>query len=306
MTLCSDIGRELSEPLAGTAPVAAWWLVVEQPGPWGAKALTQSHLDPVLGAALDAAAGDHGGRVALVRRPRRHPDTHDPAAHRVWLAGTTPGATFLLGGWLRTVDVLRSLPWAALRSGDERAVLAAAPELRHETEPLLLVCTNGRRDLCCAAKGRQLVAGLRDDVLGRVWETTHLGGHRFAPTAVLLPHGVAYGRLDDKQALLLVESAREGRFLDDGYRGRSTFDRPGQAAEAAVRRLLGDTGLDDLSVPSVSAAADRAWNAVVAHRDGRGWTVAVHAEEQRPPRPESCGKPAVTPIAYVSGVPVPQ
>jgi hypothetical protein len=306
VTLCSDAGRELGEPLAGTAPVAQWWLVVEQPGPWGAKALTESHLDPSLGAALDAAAGEHGGRVALVRRPRRHPDTHYPASHRVWVAGTRPGATFLLGGWLPDVSVLLSLDWAALRDGDPAAVVAGLPDLRPETEPLLLVCTNGRRDLCCAAKGRQLVADLRDDVVGRVWETTHLGGHRFAPTAVLLPHGVVYGRLDDKQALLLVESAREGRFLDDGYRGRSTFSRPGQSAEAAVRRLLGDTGLDDLSVSSVVTSAEGAWDAVVDHRDGRGWTVAVRAEEQQPPRPESCGKPPVNPIAYVASVPVPR
>lgn len=306
MTLCSDAGRELSEPLAGTAPVATWWLVVEQPGPWGAKALTQSHLDPSLGAALDAAAGAHRGRVALVRRPRRHPDTHYPASHRVWLAGTRPGATFLLGGWLPDVSALLSLDWAALRVGDPAAVVAGLPELRPDTEPLLLVCTNGRRDLCCAVKGRQLVADLRDDVAGRVWETTHLGGHRFAPTAVLLPHGVVYGRLDDKTALLLVESARDGRFLDNGYRGRSTFDRPGQSAEAAVRRLLGDTGLDDLAVSSVVTTAERAWDTVVDHRDGRSWTVAVRAEEQHPPRPESCGKAPVTPIAYVASAPVPR
>ncbi|SEE78069.1 sucrase ferredoxin [Jiangella alba] len=302
MTLCSDLGRQLGEPLAGTAPVASWWLVVEQPGPWGAKALTQSHLDPALGAELDAAAGAHGGRVALVRRPRRHPDTHYPAAHRVWLAGTTPGATFLLGGWLPDPSALLSLDFAALGSGAPAGLDGFQPE----AEPLLLVCTNGRRDLCCAVKGRALVAGLRDDVLGRVWETTHLGGHRFAPTAVLLPHGVVYGRLDDKQALLLVESARDGHFVADGYRGRSTFSRPGQAAEATVRRQLGDTGLDDLHVPAVTPVSDAAWHAVVAHRDGRSWTVAVRAEEQQPPRPESCGKAPATPIAYRADVPVPQ
>jgi len=143
-------------------------------------------------------------------------------------------------------------------------------------------------------------------VVGRVWETTHLGGHRFAPTAVLLPHGVVYGRLDDKLALQLVESARDGLFLDEGYRGRSTFDRPGQSAEAAVRRLLGDTGLDDLTVSAVVTTAERAWDAVVDHRDGRSWTVPVRAEDQHPPRPESCGKPPVTPIAYLAGAPAPR
>lgn len=309
MIFCSDAGLELAEPLAGTAPVAAWWLVVEQPGPWGVKALTQSHLDPALGAELDAAVSANGGRVALVRRPRRHPDTHYPASHRVWAAGTTPGATFLLGGWLPDAGVLRSVDWAAMSGTEADAVVAlqaALPELRREDEPLLLVCTNGRRDLCCAAKGRQLVADLRDDVVGRVWETTHLGGHRFAPTAVLLPHGVVYGRMDDKLALSVVESAREGRFLDEGYRGRSTFSRPGQSAEAAVRRLLGETGLDDLRVTSVVSTAEAAWDTVVDHADGRSWSVAVRAEEQQPPRPESCGKAPVTPIAYLAGVPAPR
>jgi hypothetical protein len=35
MTACSDISSALSEPLAGTAPEAACWVVLEQPGPWG-------------------------------------------------------------------------------------------------------------------------------------------------------------------------------------------------------------------------------------------------------------------------------
>lgn len=310
MTTCSAASRDLGEPLAGTAPVAAWWLVLEQPGPWGAKALTQSHLDPALGAELDTAAGRHGGRVALVRRPRRHPDTRNPASHRVWLAATRPGSTRLLGGWVEDVSMLRHVNWSALGDGAEggssglagqlhTVAAEAGLSLRPETEPLLLVCTNGRRDACCAVQGRQLIHDVRDDLLGRVWETTHLGGHRFAPTAVLLPHGVVYGRLDDKAALQLVESARAGRFHGDHYRGRSTFSRPGQAAEAAVRRVTGDTGLDDLDV-TVTPLAPGEWDAVVEHRDGRTWTLQVRAEQQHPARPESCGKPAGTPVAYVA------
>ena len=31
-----------------------------------------------------------------------------------------------------------------------------------------------------------------------VWECTHLGGHRFAPTALVLPTGYSYGRLDQE------------------------------------------------------------------------------------------------------------
>lgn len=69
MSTCSTVSRDLDEPVSGTAPVARTWLLLEQPGPWGAKALTSSHLDPALGRALDAAAKGTGVRVALVRRP---------------------------------------------------------------------------------------------------------------------------------------------------------------------------------------------------------------------------------------------
>ncbi|OEV07469.1 sucrase ferredoxin, partial [Streptomyces nanshensis] len=56
MSTCATASRDLAEPLAGTAATARTWLLIEQPGPWGRKALTQSRLDPDLGQALDAAA----------------------------------------------------------------------------------------------------------------------------------------------------------------------------------------------------------------------------------------------------------
>lgn len=305
MTACSQISRLLDEPLAGTAPVATSWIVVEQPGPWGRKAVTESHLDPVLGAALDTAASAHGGRVALVRRPGRHPDA-GPAPRHVWLASTRPGASWLLGGWVDDVAELGALAWTGLERGDrERVRSSLSPMLEPETEPLLLVCTNGRRDVCCANAGRPLAGALRDRFPGRVWETIHLGGHRFAPTAVLLPFGVAYGRLDAAGAARLVDQARLGRQLDDGYRGRSTFTRPGQAAEAAVRRQAAVDGLDDLDVVAVEPDTDSdSWQAVVDHRDGRRWRVQVTARSLDPPRPESCGGDAVRPLAYTAGPPV--
>ncbi len=308
MTACSETSRLLDEPLAGTAPVATSWIVVEQPGPWGRKALTQSHLDPVLGAALETAAGAHGARVALARRPGRHPDA-GPAPRRIWIASTRPAESWLLGGWVEDVAELGALAWRGIESGDRELVRASLPVMRPETEPLLLVCTNGRRDVCCANFGRPLAGALRERFPGRVWETTHTGGHRFAPTAVLLPHGVAYGRLDADAATLLVEQARLGRQLTVGYRGRSTFPRPAQAAEAAVRRAVDIDSLDDLDVTTIQTiepgeAGETSWRVVVTHRDGRRWRVDITARPLDPPRPESCGAAAVRPLAYLAGAPV--
>ncbi len=69
MSTCATASRDLDEPLAGTAATARTWLLVEQPGPWGAKALTSSHLDPEVGSALERAAEGTGVRVALIAAP---------------------------------------------------------------------------------------------------------------------------------------------------------------------------------------------------------------------------------------------
>ncbi|MGW2541461.1 hypothetical protein ACWC5I_11435, partial [Kitasatospora sp. NPDC001574] len=74
VSTCATLSRELSEPLAATAATATTWLLVEQTGPWGAKALAESHLDASTGRALEAATAGTGVRVALIRRPGRHAD----------------------------------------------------------------------------------------------------------------------------------------------------------------------------------------------------------------------------------------
>ena len=39
-----------------------------------------------------------------------------------------------------------------------------------------------------------------------MWESSHLGGHRFAPTALVLPTGYLYGHLDLRCAVAVAET----------------------------------------------------------------------------------------------------
>jgi hypothetical protein len=277
---CASAAAEWAEPLRGTAASAGAWLLLEQPGPWGAKALTRSHLDPGVGRALEARAAAAGLRVGLIRRPGRHSDDHHPGKPRsVFLAGTFPG-----GSEVRT---LRITDPAQLLELDLTSAETGEP---YAGDPLAFVCTNGRRDRCCALLGRPLAEELAASGYGAVWETTHLGGHRFAPTMLVLPYGYAYGRLSAFTAKEVLEATREGRMLPEPCRGRSTWDRPGQAAELAVRELAGETAAEALTVCR-SDGAQR-----VRHRDGRVWEVEVTAVECTPPRPESCGKAPAGPL----------
>lgn len=285
MSTCSTASRALAEPLAATAAAARTWLLVEQPGPWGARALTDSRLDRDLGRALERAAGGTGVRVALIRRPGRHPDLHG-SDRRVFLAHTLPGRSWVRTALLAGPGELRDLDadaMASLGAGDHGGLWEP-----YDGDPLALVCTNGRRDRCCAVLGRPLAAELAASDAGEVWETTHLGGHRFAPTLLALPYGYAYGRLGGHAVKGVLDGLRRGRIVTDGCRGRSAWDRPGQAADLAVRELTGETGADALTVAEIAGAAP-GWSVTVAHADGRAWRVTVAENTDVPPAPASCG-----------------
>src|SRR3954465_9863288 len=93
---CSSTSASAGEPLVGTAPAAVAWACLEQNGPWGPKAWTSSHLDPELGAAIEAVAAANDVRPALIRRPGRHADARVATARQVLVAHSRPGATWLL------------------------------------------------------------------------------------------------------------------------------------------------------------------------------------------------------------------
>jgi hypothetical protein len=282
--------------VGATAAAARTWLLVEQPGPWGRKALTASRLDREVGRALDRLAGGTGVRVALVRRPGPHADLHTPTRHRVFVAHTAPGDSWVRTDTLADPAELTELDFAALGRGASDGFGSA-----YVGPPLALVCTNGTRDRCCAVHGRPLAASLAASGGADVWEVTHLGGHRFSPTMVVLPFGYAYGRVDARLAKEVLEGARSGRVVLDGCRGRSNWDRQGQAADLAVRALTGEEREGALTVAGSAQQGPDTWTLRVAHVDGRAWDVAVTRESAGPPRPESCGAALGTPAVFTAG-----
>ncbi len=282
----------------GTASRAVFWVALEQNGPWGRQAASQSHLEPRLGVALEQACGGVGGRLILIRRPINHPDSGRPSPRRCYVAWSGPGA------WLLTSEVdspqdLLGMDFAALARGDEVTVAASVPGLIR-AEPVLLVCTNGRRDVCCAVRGRPVAAAGHTAYPGRVWECSHTGGHRYAPTGVLLPWGRMLAGLDHPAARDLLEAADDGRLPHELLgprhdRGSSALAPVAQAAESAVRAAIGETDLGVLTALTTGAAADAPSHSAdhetvaVQHADGRSWLVDLDRDEGAA-RPDSCGK----------------
>lgn len=270
------------QPMAGTAATDAGFLLIEHPGPWGNKALAESRLlDEATREAVAHAAADHRLRVQLIRRPGRAGDGSDRASYRVFIAHPASGR----------LDV------QDLRSRVELAALDLDPATRGPgwqpyDGPLLLVCTNGRRDVCCAELGRpvaQAVAAARPD---ETWETTHLGGHRFAVAALTLPDGMSYGRVDADTGVAIIDAAHRGEIVPTHLRGRTAYAPPVQAAEVALRQEFGLVRTDGLARVSEATAGDT--TTVVLDVAGRLVEITVVAEQQ-PPARQSCADLAEKP-----------
>ena len=245
---CSVIWDRAEASALGTAPTATFWVALEQSGPWGREAATQSHLDPGVGSALDRSAKDVGGRVILLRRPGTHSNAHQNRPHRVYVAGGLADRPWLLEADLTDPASLLRLPWAALRDGDMGTVRASLPELHGSRGPVLMVCSNSKRDVCCAVRGRPVALGSSAQRPGQVWECSHTGGHRFAPTGILLPYGQTLARLSVASAVALVDAAAGGELpvelVGAAYdRGRSHLAPPAQAAESTVRQQVREPNL---------------------------------------------------------------
>lgn len=219
MTACRVGAAE--EPLTGTAPRAQTWWLVEVSGAWGRQAVADCRFPEVA-----ALRSDGQRRVILVRRPGRHPASAKQDVLRLWIADGS-------GGSPRELRVPRTEIAALDADPDERRWDVAIDELA----PTLAVCANSARDACCGVDGRALLRSL-DGVAG-VWECSHLGGHRFAPTALQVRQGMVYGRLTHEAARDIACSDVVDARWCSLMRGSPALAAQLQAVQIAVLRAYG-------------------------------------------------------------------
>lgn len=307
---CSALAQSVGEPLAGTASLATAWIAIEQSGPYGRDALVESRFPPDVGAELATRAAAIGAKVVLVRPVGKH--ANEAKAHstrNVWVARPANGSSALDGSPLATADMVHSQisdPAELLAINFDKLLVGnladAVPHSSPDLDPLLLVCTHAKRDICCALKGRPVALDLSERLAQpeRVWEVSHLGGHRMAPTAVQLPDGFLHGRLDSASAEHVWKEASHGRLSLETCRGRSSLEPAAQVAELAVRAHAQLFDLNQVQVVQDLTTDQKqrdeglgvqTW--IVANpRSQDSWDVEI-GSRQLADRPESCGKPAV-------------
>ena len=247
---CSE--QNPGEPMPGTADHVGVWVLLEYKPTWKPRALQDNSLGRTTRDWLD----DNLKRLeAAGMRPRpqfvRQPDVDSDAVR-------------LFVGWPGHLRCFHGAGYGFLESLDLHALISRPDDFAAEVlkEPHYFVCTNGQRDVCCARHGLPCYAALRERVGQRVWQVTHLGGHRFAPNVLVLPQGALYGRVHAAQADTFVNRVEAGELCFPLLRGRSWYAKPVQAAEALLGRsdlrLLHVEGDERMAKVSFAAAADRA------------------------------------------------
>ena len=273
--LCSTSARRRGDPMLGTAAPATRWLLIEHPGGWAPAALDSPGIDDAVADLLHRTALGVGGRVVLIRRPGRAAAPGLPEQRR-WTVLDLDGRQ-QWGTWRHSDDLLGAAD--VLRRGPADSVGG------HPPDPLFLVCTHGRHDVCCAVRGRPVAQALAVRWPEQTWECTHIGGDRFAANLLVVPDGTVYGGLDAATAVDVVQSHLAGAVDVEHLRGFSAHRPPVQAALAAVLRAHGPAAAGDVASGGVVVDGEQ-WRVEVLGRGGlpARSTVTVRRTLQPPAR----------------------
>lgn len=249
LDFCSRYSLDQDEQLFGTASLTKVWILLEYSLHWGAKALPESSLpEQVKNVLLNWTSRIAAARLVFIQRP----GVSDSGINLYVAIGEQQHPRLYhtsLGAYEELLPM--DLP-AAIESSDFSGWTQLA-------EQLYLVCTNGKRDACCAKFGLLSYNRLRSLAKTRVWQSTHVGGHRFAPNVIHLPYGIYYGRVDPKHVDEFFATCQSGKISLDHYRGRACYPPPVQAAEYYLRRHGGDDGLSTFRVDSFLEAGHHVW-----------------------------------------------
>lgn len=285
----------------GTAGSYLGFLLVEWPLPWPAKLESIDELRPLarrldateirLQAVVPRTSGTTARRLVLYRRAGGGPFRSFTRIEREVSAGRlVEEACQLLEAPITTTDAFES--GVPVRD--------------------LLICSHGRRDACCGSAGTVLARQLSDSPSAlspevRLWRTSHLGGHRFAPTAVTLPDGAAWAFVDPELAGQVTRREGDVRNVLGRYRGSAGLLSPVvQALEREAFRQTGWGWLDwqrtgeeraDGVVRLVGTAPDgtvRTWTGQARHgrtlpvpecgrpvQEAKKWATELHIETIR-------------------------
>jgi hypothetical protein len=267
---CSELSRRSGELSAGTASTGAVWLLLEYPHGWGRHAFEESALpEAVKRFFTDSMARIRHSRLLFVKTDRGRREER----MNFFVVRCRERSPFVVRLGLEKYDDVTAYDLSAIAAGRD----PQGGEVR--SDPLFLVCTHGRRDKCCAKFGVPLYNALRERAGECVWQSSHVGGDRFAGNLVCFPHGLFYAHADADAGRRVVAAYRAGRVLTEEFRGRACYSHFIQAAEYFVRAEASVEGVEDLHFVSAKHDGVDSWRVRFVER-AAGRTHEAHVRRR--------------------------
>lgn len=272
---CADAARAMGARAAGTAPAYDGYVLVEWPLPWPRDPAEIPEL-----AGLAEHLGRQRARLQLLV-PRQ-----DQAQGRraIW---------YRLGDKASPrYERIETFLSPAAATDEVISFLDDPPASSSSDVTDVLVCAHGRRDACCGGSGTTLVtasiaAGLEASGRVRIWRTSHLGGHRFAPTALVLPEATMWASADSTLLQQVLDRTGHPSSLLARYRGTTTMPTELQVLE---QHALADVGWDWLTWSREGSVTPDGTITLVGRSprgDGQRWTGRAAVARRVPVPP--CG-----------------
>jgi hypothetical protein len=226
----ATVETRVEASLIGTAPTTETYVMLEWAHPsWAEDALRSRDLPTALwqtAALLRKQAFQP--RFFLIYRP----ESKYRDRHRIFIFRRPAGFASGYEAWERDCMTPEQISQALVQyfRGDR-----SDWQLRQARD--IFICTHGSRDRCCGQLGHPLyreaekIRAQHDLKDLELWQISHIGGHRFAPTLIDLPQGRYYGCLDRDRLQTLLCLQGDLINLHHSYRGTTLLPEALQELE---------------------------------------------------------------------------
>ncbi|MGB5898168.1 MAG: sucrase ferredoxin [Geitlerinemataceae cyanobacterium] len=229
---CADLSRGAGEDIIGSAPAYQTYIFIECPQPWTTNVWDSKAVPPNLKAFIENVNRSHR-EIKFLLISADKPNPSSKARVIAFGRNCSPSAGYTRREFRVNMHKVVPLLERYLANPEE---LALQPPT-HRPIRDFFVCTHGSHDKCCSRYGypffrqARTIAfnlGLRDV---RVWQVSHIGGHRFAPTMISFPDGRYYGALDSESFAAIARRQGDIGCMEKVYRGWGILPRNAQVLE---------------------------------------------------------------------------
>ncbi|MQF99574.1 MAG: hypothetical protein FI727_01800 [SAR202 cluster bacterium] len=218
---CSGFSTSVDEPLSGTAPLWRWCVCIEVPLPWNTDVLKSKFFQEN---ALTEELENYSKNIPGLRIQALFSDRNKPQNNIRVLSFKYQNQELVKAEYIFPYPDFKE----SIRTLINNENIESIEKYKHTKNVRdYLVCTHGNRDMCCGYWGYQLYKQLDTNYSNesiRFWRTSHLGGHRFAPTILSIDDARYWGRLKADDFDRIINKKLQASDISDIYRGKATCE----------------------------------------------------------------------------------